>query len=73
LHLVFNLLVERRALPPGANVVVGVETVELMPVGSGDLFGIFISEEVGILGYRERQAATGLRVVATMIISASGG
>ena len=32
------IMVERRALPPGENVVVGGETVELMPVGSGDLF-----------------------------------
>ena len=33
---------QRLALPPGENVVVGVETVVLIPVGSGDLFGLFI-------------------------------
>jgi len=33
-----------RALPPGENVVVGVETVELIPVGSGDLFCISLGE-----------------------------
>jgi len=46
--------------------------MKLIPVGSGDLFGIFISEEVGILGYvtmRDQGSSAHRRMVQAKIIS----
>jgi len=37
-----TLLPNVKVLPPGHVGVIGVETVELMPVGSDDLFGVFV-------------------------------
>ena len=49
-----HFLSERRALPPGENVVVEVETVVLMPVGSGDLFALYFGYRIHVKALKIR-------------------